>query len=70
MNPKRNTKPEPVINDHTDHFSELRTIPAGWDLSELSNMAHPIKEPESSDSLIDPQTLLGRGQTEPPAVDL
>jgi hypothetical protein len=63
MNPKRNTKPEPKCKDHTEPFSELRTIPTGWDMSEFSKVAHPVKEPDPSDSLVDPQT-------EPPAVDL
>jgi len=63
MDPKRTTKPEPKCKDHTEAFSELRTIPTGWDMSELSSLAHPIQEPAPSDSLVDPQT-------ETPAADL
>ena len=56
MNPKRTDKPEPKCKDHTEPFSELRTIPTGWDLSELSTLAHPVKEPKPSESLVDPQS--------------
>jgi len=63
MKPKRTDTPEPKCKDHTEPFSELRTIPTGWDLSELSKLANPVKEPAPADSLDDPQT-------EPPAVDL
>ena len=35
MNPKRKTQINPMLEGHPEPFSEPRTIPTGWDLSEM-----------------------------------
>lgn len=35
MNGKRTTQIDPMLEGHPEPFSEPRTIPSGWDLSEM-----------------------------------
>lgn len=41
-------QPKPSAWEERDHFPEPRTIPAGWDLSELKNDSIPDPELEAS----------------------
>jgi hypothetical protein len=37
MDPQKNDHPEPKAGHYDDPFSELRTIPSGWDVSAFSS---------------------------------
>ncbi len=53
MKSKRTTQIDPMLEGHPEPFSEPRTIPTGWDLSEMfSRSARPEITKENFDELL------------------
>ncbi len=60
MNTKRNKTIDPMLEGHPEPFSEPRTIPTGWDMSELLP-----QQPQIRQTTLNPMLLLTQDEDLP-----